>query len=60
MKNKAIAGYAAALGDLIRLTTIDNLQAVEALTLINISKDNLIEAEVEAYDLDVIFPKEDG
>jgi len=58
--NEAYQGYAAALGDLIRLTTIDPIQAHEALEGAGISRKNLEDAKVDDFDLTTIFPSEGG
>ena len=55
MGKPALQGYAAALGDLIRLTSIDDLQAIEALDAAGISKNDLIQAGVDDFDLKEIF-----
>lgn len=55
MNNDAHKGYAAALGDLIRSTTIDDIEAREALKSIGVSRKDLVKHGVEAYDLDEIF-----
>ena len=55
MENESYQGYAAALGDLIRLTTIDDIQAREVLDTIGVTKQDLIRAGVEDFDLDEIF-----
>lgn len=48
-------GYAAALGDLIRLKTIDAIQAQEVLKDAGISKADLVKANADSFDLDKIF-----
>jgi hypothetical protein len=53
-----VIGYTAALGDLIRLTTITNQQATEALGGAGLSKGLLVKAGVEQIDMDAIYPPE--
>jgi hypothetical protein len=57
-KNLTVIGYTAALGDLIRLTTITNQQATEALGGAGLSKGLLVKAGVEQIDMDAIYPPE--